>query len=335
MNFENLYRKPSLSNNEVKSVESNKKSLDHKHIKEINLSPDTENDYYKKNSQLSEENFVDNKENNIQNKGKNYLYNHANEIYDSHEDEDQDEMKYTEENKQDPEDKADYLEEEISQNDENYLSEEDKNTLGNNEDIDSQGGGQVELENDENYRKEEYIDSKFSEVNRYNKYESAIKPQNTNNQSKDKANENIMPNTFFSNQEKIKNNLQTNMPLKITDKNIQPVKDKVQKNSFQNENSTQNFNNVNNNLKYSGRSYSEESQIDDVKKPERLNKYDLSLSEDSFSESSDKIKSKLKSDNINKNLNRSSEYLLNNLAQKVISTIQRIQKIRESMINQD
>jgi hypothetical protein len=125
------------------------------------------------------------------------------------------------------------------------------------------------------------------------------------------------------------------MPLKITDKNIQPVKDKVQKNSFQNENSTQNFNNVNNNLKYSGRSYSEESQIDDVKKPERLNKYDLSLSEDSFSESSDKIKSKLKSDNINKNLNRSSEYLLNNLAQKVISTIQRIQKIRESMINQN
>ncbi len=334
MNFENLYRKPSLSNNEVKSVESNKRSLDLKQIKEINLSPDSKNEFYQKHSQLSEENFDDDKENINENKGKNYLYNHANEIYDSHEDDDQDEMKYTEENKQDPNDKADYLEEEISQNDENYMSEVDKHTQENNEDLDSQGGGQVELENDENYRKEEYINSKFSDVNLYNKYESAIKPQNTNSQSKDKGNENIMPNTFFSNQEKIKNNLQTNMPLKITDKNVQPVKEKVQRNGF-NENSSQNFNNINNNLKYSGRSYSEESHNDDVKKPERLNKYDLSLSEDSISESSDKIKSKLKSDNINKNLNRSSEYILNYLAQKIKMTMRRVQKIRESIINQN
>jgi len=297
-----LYRKPSLSNNEVKSVESNKRSLDLKQIKEINLSPDSKNEFYQKHSQLSEENFDDDKENINENKGKNYLYNHANEIYDSHEDDDQDEMKYTEENKQDPNDKADYLEEEISQNDENYMSEVDKHTQENNEDLDSQGGGQVELENDENYRKEEYINSKFSDVNLYNKYESAIKPQNTNSQSKDKGNENIMPNTFFSNQEKIK---------------------------------TQNFNNINNNLKYSGRSYSEESHNDDVKKPERLNKYDLSLSEDSISESSDKIKSKLKSDNINKNLNRSSEYILNYLAQKIKMTMRRVQKIRESIINQN
>lgn len=308
LNFENLYRKPSSSNTEVKLTDQNKRSFEIRSNIEIDPSPNHKTDLFQKKSQLNENNLDENSQINNENTVKNYLYNHANEIYDSQEEEN-DEMKYTEENKQDQEEveEGDYQDEENSQNDENYMSEEDKNINENNDELDSQEG-RVGLENDDNLMKVEYFYSNFRENNRFNKYESAIKPQNINNQLKEKGNENIMPNTFFSNQEKIKNNFQTNLPLKMTEKNIQPiVKEKVHKNGFQTENNTQNFNNVNNNLKYSGRSYSEESQRETENKPERLNKYDLSLSDDSISESSEKIKSKQKNNNANKNLNRSSE----------------------------
>ena len=118
-----------------------------------------------------------------------------------------------------------------------------------------------------------------------------------------------MPNAFSLNQEKIKNNLQTNLPLKITQKSNNPNKEKlVQNNLFekkeeaklQNNNNNKDNQRINSKIKYSGRSYSEESE-NDAPSNDRLNKYDLSLS-GSISENSDKIKSKNK-----KNFERSSE----------------------------
>ena len=119
-----------------------------------------------------------------------------------------------------------------------------------------------------------------------------------------------MPNKFSLNQEKIKNNLQTNLPLKIIQKtnpsNIEKFNqikifhgnEERKKSDINNKNS-----NTNINLKYSGRSYSEDSE-NNASKNEKLNKYDLTLSE-SISENSDKIKS---IHNANKkNFNRSSE----------------------------
>jgi len=127
-----------------------------------------------------------------------------------------------------------------------------------------------------------------------------------------------MPNTFSSNQEKIKNNLQTNLPLKVINKppTGSTVKPQIQTISTINHKLYQE-NEKNTKLKYSGRSFSDDSQEEESKKIELEN----------FTESEPSERIKPMNNNRNYNRSSSSEKEESPKREKAISAVPKMNQI--------